>query len=421
MHALSEQTPTLDALRREALEAFRAAPVPPRTSEAWRRSDFSRWRLDRLTEEALAAPADGAKPTLARGGAAGAFCEAVGGGRTAVELDGAVRAQGVVLETLERAFAAHGDLVRPALARLGGPDLGKLEAANAAGWKGGAFLYIPPGVRVERPFDLSFVHDNAGYGFPRLVVELGDGAEATVIEDHTGCEIDLAPGQAHGRVSVAFSRARLGKGARLAYFYSQGLGPDVTHFWSQRVDLEKDAELEHYSILLGGALHKSDLHVELQGAGARSNLYGLVFGCKSQVFDTCTWQMHRAPRTQSDLLFKAALQDRGRSVYTGMIRVEKDAVGSDAYQQNNNMLLSDTARADTTPILEILTDQVHCKHGATMGPVSAEELFYLASRGFEPKEAVKTLVMGFFEPILCRVPLERLKAQLSDRIERRLP
>ncbi|MCX5788528.1 MAG: Fe-S cluster assembly protein SufD [Elusimicrobia bacterium] len=415
MQAISEKTP-LDALRREAFEALKSSPAPLRTSETWRRADFARWRLAELDEAALQLPVDGETPVAARGGAAGSFCEIVGSGKTAIALDPDLRASGVVLKTLEEALVSHADVVRPALTRCAGQDLAKLEAANAAGWKGGAFLFVPPGLRVDRPFDLSFVHDRAEYGFPRLLVVLGDGAEATVIEDHTGCELE-AP---KGRVSVAFGQVRLGCAAKLAYFYNQGLGPDVTHFWSQRLELGQDAELDHYSILLGSALHKSDLHVELAGAGARSNLYGLVFGCKTQFFDAHTWQMHRAPRTQSNLLFKSALQDRGRLVYSGMIRVEKEAVDSDAYQQNNNMLLSETARADTTPILEILTDQVRCKHGATMGPVSAEELFYLATRGFEPKEAVKTLVMGFFEPILDSVPLERLRAQLPERIERRL-
>lgn len=407
--ATLDMLPELDQYRKDAWAAFQGAAAPLKTSEAWRRVDFARWRLGELAEP-LQRPADGAGPSGSRGSAAGCLRLDAGSGRAFVDLDPAVRSLGVVLSTLEDALRTHPALARPALMRCAGPDYAKLEAANGAGFKGGAFLYVPKGVRVERPFDLSIAH-GSGYAFPRLAVVVDEGAEAAIVEDHVG--------SAAG-VSAAFGRLRLARGAKLSYFYNQGLDPRSTHFWSQRVDLAADAQLKHYSILLGGALHKSDLHVELLGSGARSELYGVVLGGKSQVFDVRTWQMHRASKSESDLLFKAALQDRARSVYTGMIRVDKEALDCDAFQRNNNLLLSDSARADTTPVLEILTDRVRCKHGATMGPVSAEELFYLGCRGFEPREAAKTLVLGFFEPILRQVPLERLENELPGRVEARL-
>ncbi|MBI5202747.1 MAG: Fe-S cluster assembly protein SufD [Elusimicrobia bacterium] len=397
----------LDELRRDAWNAFQASAAPLKTSEFWRRVDFARWKLEELRPDSVCNATTPSK--IDRGAAAGALRQAPAFPDAAVDLDPALAAKGVVFTSLEKAFRDHPNLVKPALMRCAGPDLAKLEAANAALWKGGAFLYVPNGVLVEKPFDVAFL-GGAKHSFPRLVAVVGDGAEATVIEDHSEAA-DL---------STAFGRLKVGRGARLNYFYNQGLPKTATHFWNQRIDLAQDAHLRHTSILLGGALHKSNVHVELLGAGARSELFGVVFGSARQFFDTTTWQMHRASRSQSDLLFKAALKDRARSVYTGMIRVEKDALGCDAFQQNNNLLLSDTARADTTPVLEILTDQVRCKHGATMGPVSREELFYLACRGLDPKEAAKQLVMGFFEPILAQVPLERLKEELPGRVERGL-
>lgn len=405
--AVTETLSSLGELRREAWAAFQFAPAPPKTSEFWRRVDFQRFRLDEARPDSSC---NATTPSaIDRGGAAGVLRQAPAFPDAAVDLDPRLAAQGVVFSSLERAYRDHPNLVRPALMRCAGPDLSRLEAANAALWKGGAFLYVPDGVRVERPFDVAFL-GGSRQSFPRLVAVIGDDAEATIIEDHSEAS----------DVSVAFGRLQVGRNATLNYFYNQGLPRTATHFWNQRIDLAQDSRLRHHSILLGGGLHKSNVHVELLGQGARSELFGVVFGSAKQFFDTMTWQMHRAPRTQSDLLFKAALKDRARSVYTGMIRIEHDAVGCDAFQQNNNLLLSDSARADTTPVLEILTDQVRCKHGATMGPAGQEELFYLACRGLEPKEATKTLVMGFFEPILAQVPLERLKAELSGRVERGL-
>ncbi len=397
----------LGELRRDAWTAFQAAPLPPKTSEFWRRVDFARWRLDEVRPDS---PCNATTPSaIDRAGAAGVLRQAPAFPDAAVNLDPALKAKGVVFTSLERAYREHPNLVKPALMRCAGPDLARLEAANAALWKGGAFLYVPDRVKVEQPFDVAFL-GGTKHSFPRLVAVIGDEAEATVIEDHSEA----------ADVSAAFGRIRVGRNARLNYFYNQGLPLTATHFWNQRIDLAQGAQLKHYSILLGAGVHKSHVHVELLGQGARSELFGVVFGSAKQFFDTTTWQMHRASRSTSDLLYKAALKDRARSVYTGLIRIEHDALNCEAYQQNNNMLLSDSARADTTPVLEILTDQVRCKHGATMGPVSQEELFYLACRGMEPKEATKTLVMGFFEPILVQVPLERLKSELPGRVERGL-
>ncbi len=202
----------------------------------------------------------------------------------------------------------------------------------------------------------------------------------------------------------------------MKYFYAQELARNFACFWRQRAELAADADLQHYSILLGAKRHKSDLEVCLNGRGARSDIRGVLLGQEDQFFDPHTQQLHRAPHTYSDLLFRSVLKDRARSIYTGLIRIEKDAVECDAYQSNRNLLLSDEARADSTPVLEIFPDAVRCKHGATAGPLDPEEIFYLAARGIPESLATEMLILGFFEPILAHIPLPGMAERLTEKV-----
>ncbi|MBI5243548.1 MAG: SufD family Fe-S cluster assembly protein [Elusimicrobia bacterium] len=316
---------------------------------------------------------------------------------------------GAELLTLEEAAARHPGFVEASLAPCSGPEGLPFEAASLASRQGGAFLRVPRGVRMEEPVVLSFRHEGPGHSFPRCLVILEEGAEAAVVEEHVS--------DAQGQISIAFSRVSAAQDSRIRYFYTQELPRDAAHFRHQRVDLKRGASLLHSSVALGGIRHQSGLDVELLEPGARSEVRAVLFGRGGQRFDTRTSQHHCAPRTASDLLFRAALAGKARSGYDGLIRIEADAAGSEAAQLSRSLMLSETARADTTPILEILTDAVRCKHGASAGPLDPEALFYLASRGFNPGEAARTLVSGFFEPILCGLPGGRLAERLRPRID----
>jgi len=323
-----------------------------------------------------------------------------------------IASTGSELLTLEEAASRHPDLVAQGLAPCSGPDYRRLETANLASWRGGAFLRVARGVRLEEPVVLTFRHTGSGHIFPRCLVLLDEGAEAAVVEEHVSDGSKV-------QVSAAFSRVVAAQDSRLQFFYTQELPRDAVHFWHQRAELKRGASLLHTGILLGGAKHKSALDVELQEPGARSEIRAVMLGSGRQHFDAYTSQHHCAPRTTSDLLYRTALREGARSVYTGLIRIEKSAVESEAYQSNHNLLLSETARADTTPILEILTNAVRCKHGATAGPLDPGQLFYLASRGFEPKEAARSLIMGFFEPVLSELPkssAERLRPLIEEAL-----
>lgn len=385
---MAADTATLDAIRSTAKGDFAGTAMPAVTEEAWRRTDPKLWGLATLNPAAAKAPALEVvvPPELA---AAGAVC--------------------VDLETAARRFPER---LRAGMDGGVESEYAKWELANRA-FAGGAFLFVPRGARAEAPVRLIFRHPAGAHSFPRLVAYIEEGADVNLIEEHVSADPE------QGGTSAAFSRVALASGARAGVFYIQELGPKAVHFWHQRCSLGAGAELTQLSLGLGSRVTKSQLDIRLEGQGASSRLYGILFGSGSQHFDPHTSQRHTAPKTASDLLFRSVLRDRARSIYTGLIRIEKDAKDSEAYQADHNLLLSPAARADSTPVLEILTDAVRCKHGATAGPLPAEELFYAACRGIPEGEAKRLLVLGFFEPILSRLP-EALRVGLAARIEARL-
>ncbi len=370
-----------------------AEPDPSAALETWRRTDFKSFGLDKFSASSSSVPS--------------------------LSIEGAESApKEVIVCDLQTAAERHPDLVRPHLAVEENAEYRKLHLANAAGWRGGAFVYVPRGTRVPLPIKLSY---SAGDGFslPRALVVVEPEAEVSVWEEHLSPSPLPSPHRGEGvgeGVSIGVSTLIVGEGARVNYFYTQELG-DVRSFWTQKAKVGDGAQLTHTSVVLGGSLHKSFLDVDMSGRGGRSELYGILLGSGEQHFDSHTFQHQSASRTFSDLLFRAALKDRARSVYTGLIRLEPGAGDSDAFQANHNLLLSSEARADSTPVLEILTDSVRCKHGATAGPISKDELFYLAARGIPAEEAQRMLIMGFFEPVLKRLPLEAARERLARRIE----
>jgi Fe-S cluster assembly protein SufD len=195
------------------------------------------------------------------------------------------------------------------------------------------------------------------------------------------------------------------------------LAPAAREFLFQRATLAAGATLTMANLYLGGSLSKTHIATTFVGEQASSKLYGFVFGHHNQHIDQHTLQDHRAAHTASDLQVKAALQDESRMIYTGLIRIAKEAKQTNAYQANHNLMLSKDAQAETIPMLEILADDVQCKHGASVGPIDEEQTFYLMSRGIARSAAERLVVMGFVEPIVQQVPFEPLQEQLRQEIE----
>jgi Fe-S cluster assembly protein SufD len=400
------------------LEIYRSLPAPDSsTMEDWRRTDLSAVDLD-ATRPVSARPDGGGsdaalRVNYERGGEGGALLLQQPGRAAAIELPGTLAAQGVVVTSLEEAARSHADIVRRYLEHEVVPaSAGKFAALNAAFWRGGVFVFVPRGVQAQLPVWATFAAGDAGETvLPRTLVVVEDGASLVFTDEYA------STGTAGARLSSAVSEVILGDGASIQYLVLQQWPDDVTHVATHRVHLGRDARVELVVAATGAGTSKVYMEVALMGQGGSARISGLVIGDGQQHFDYQSLQDHCAPNCVSDLLVKGALRDESVSVYSGLIKIRQDAQHSDAYQANRNLLLSPHARADSSPKLEIEANDVRCTHGATMGQVDSDQMFYLQSRGFSLKEAQDTLVHGFFQPVIDRIALPRVRDQIHEAID----
>ncbi len=250
--------------------------------------------------------------------------------------------------------------------------------------------------------------------FPHTLVILGRGAQVTYLEEFA------SPNFEAGGFSSSAHEFFLQEGAQLRYVTIQNWGRTVWHFGTERMRLERDAKLNSLVIGVGGRLARSEIECYLEGVGAESEMLGLYLGADRQHLAFHTLQRHLARHTISDLLYKGALRDRAHALYMGLIQVLPSAQQSDAYQANRNLLLGGRARADSIPMLEIEANDVRCTHGSTTGKVDEDQLFYLMSRGLSRAEATATIIEGFFEPLLARIPLDQVRARITGFIREKL-
>jgi Fe-S cluster assembly protein SufD len=274
---------------------------------------------------------------------------------------------------------------------------------------------IPGGRAVDGP--IVVVHwfsrpDTAA--FPRLIVDAGPDSEARVLDIY-GSE---APG-----IVVPVTELAVGPAARLGYVNVQRLGLTSWQIASTVARVDQDGQLETTCAGLGGEYARQRTDCHLDGRGATGNLRAVYFGEGHQTFDFRTFQDHAAPDTTSDLLFKGSLGGSSRSVYSGLIRVEKNARGTNAFQTNRNIKLSDDAWAESVPNLEILNNDVRCSHASAVGPIDEEQRFYLESRGVPRPVAERLIVTGFFDEILDELPVPSaiggLRAAVARKFARR--
>lgn len=275
-------------------------------------------------------------------------------------------------------------------------------------------LSVPAGKAIADPVVVTHVVDQAGAAcFPRLVVDAGPDSEVTVIERFvsTGGALALVVPQLDVRAAQA---------ARVRYVAVNELGPAVWQIGSQQAVGERDSSLLLGSVALGGDYARVRTDARLVGQGASAKQIAIYFAGGTQMHDFRTKQDHAAPRTHSDLLFKGAVQDTAKSVYTGLIKIREDAKGSNAFQTNRNLTLSEGAWAESVPNLDIATNDVKCSHASTVGPVDVEQRYYLESRGVPPEIAERLVVLGFFNEVLEQLPIGPLAGALATSIADKL-
>src|SRR5215469_14768995 len=404
--------------RLDAWRTFQGIPMPTRQDEEWRRTDLRSLKLDdvepyaegRLTRGSLLPEAELDEPLAG-------FLGLHDAQPVEYRLDESLTAKGVIFTDLTTAVREHGDLVREYfMTRCVPASDNKFAALHGAFWDNGTFLYVPRGVAVEAPFRAVAAAGLDGKSsLAHTLIVLEPGAQAIFAETFSSADAD-----AQG-FSSRVAEIILKQDAVLRYVGIQEWGASVYDFHTERVLLDRDSTCVLQSIELGSHLSKGRVESILHGDGANAKLLGLYVEDGDQHLDRYTLQDHRARNGTSDLLFKGVLTDKSRSVFSGLIRVTPEGKGTAAYQQNRNLLLSSAARADSIPNLEIgANDIVGCTHGATVGKVDEEQLFYLMCRGLSRIEATHLIVEGFVDPLIGQVPIPGLREALRHEIQRRV-
>ncbi|MGC8783672.1 MAG: Fe-S cluster assembly protein SufD [Armatimonadota bacterium] len=407
------------ALRREAWERFMRTPTPSRTHEHWRRTDISHLNLESVTpglpSEYRALPEWLAE--VIRGGArrVGGTLAFVDGTLVHEHVTDSLRRKGVIFTSWSQAIQRHPDLMRRAIEDVDyDPADEKFTAMARAYATGGAVLIVPRGVEVTLPLQTFFATSEAQAVFPHTLVILEEGSRVTLLDGM------LSPHMSTRAFGSGVADLILGEGAELTYVLFQQWGQGMEYFHHQRAVLGRDSHLTTITVALGASLSKVTIESVLCSPGAVSDMLGVVFGDDKQHFDHHTVQLHTVGNTTSDLLFKVALDEQAYSAYSGLIRIEPGAQKANAYQRNENLVLSSTAHAETLPNLEIEANDVRCTHGATVAPVDTEQMFYLMSRGMAPRDAKRLIVEGFLQPVLDRIPAKSLREMVSAKVDEKI-
>jgi Fe-S cluster assembly protein SufD len=408
-----------DEIRAAALEAFERLELP-----SWRRSGFWTTSLRDLDLDALEPrhhePGDPpAVVTEALGDEdlAGLLVQR-GASVVHVELDPELAEQGVVLTSLEDAQRNHPELVAEHFMSRLTYDRDKLQAAAAAFWSGGAFLHVPDGVVVEKPFQIAYVIDEAGTAQYAHTLAVG-GANS----DFRLREYDLAGDFEGPALHAGGFELYLGDGARCRLAHLQdwgGDGQEVVDVSTHFVRVGRDAHCTWIPIHLGGKLTRQHLELATSEPGSDMRHRGIYFTEAEEHLDLFTVDLHEVGPTTGDTVWKGAATGASRSSYEGLIKINPGAQESHTYLQTHSMMLSPKAKVDAIPSLIVETDSVSASHGGTVGEVDEAMVFYMQSRGLSRHDAVRVIVEGYFEPIVVQLDDEALEALVRERIAEKL-
>ena len=390
------------------LPSFKGTP-------GWEFTSIAKLSLDAF---AAAAPGEGDASAVDR---VQTLLEAPEGAVTLGQVDGRVLEtpdaveDGPVVLPLTLAVERHPELVEPYLGTLVEGDLDVFTAANDADWTGGAFVYVPRGVRVEAPILLTAIADAAGTALQRrTLIVLEDGAEAEVWEQFLSGSED-----AESMLNTVVELV-VGQNARLRYVCGQDMNEKSWIFGTQRAEVARDGHLDWAAVAFGSVRGKVRMETLLAGEGAEGVVTGAYAPHARQHLDFDTTQEHGAANTRSDLAFRGILSDRSTAVWRGMIKVDPGAQQTDAFQECRNLLLSKRAHADAIPGLEILANDVRCTHAAAIAQIDPDQLFYLRSRGLSEAVGKRLVIEGFMAELIQRFEEGPIRDALGGAIERRM-
>lgn len=404
----------LSEIRNAAWQRFNELPWPSNHDEEWMRTDIRIFDLNKFQIPSSPQSSEMPHAVLSQGiELAGSAATRDGGSITAPTLDAKWAEKGVIFGNIVDLLAEHGDLIQKYLFKNVDGTVDRFAALHQAAFSTGTFLYVPRNVVIDRPIHTLTTISDGGTDFSHTLIVLDEGAEATVLAELTNPEGES--GLHNGAIEIF-----VGDRANLRYVNLQDWSQRVWHFGHQKAVVGRDANLQWTVGALGSRLAKVNQHVALVGDRANCQVNGVMFTENKQHLSYHTLQHHEKPFCTSDFLYKSALQDTSRTVWRGMIKVDKAAQQTDGYQRNDNLLLSRKARADSIPGLEIEADDVRCTHGSTSGRVDEELIFYAQCRGFTRKEAIRAIVTGFFQQVFDRITIESVRNALALAISRRV-
>lgn len=403
----------LKAIRVGALEKFLKAPSPTLREDSWRKTRVDKLNLAEIktTSPINEKPSKESKldsQILDRFQERAGAIYSTTGNSWLVDLDEDLKKAGVIFEPLSEAIKNHGDLLKSVLEGEQSKDPDKFELMQDALFNCGALLYIPQDLVVEKPFLVVNRIDQSETGaslFPKIIIKAESHSQISLINAFVSeCQDEGVDKSGSLSLLNANTSILTGTGARVSYIEIQSLS--VNCFLTGKVigRVERDGSLSSLTVGMGGYQLKSEIVTSLVGQGAHGSMLGVVFGDNKEHLSYNTIQDHDAPNTTSDINFRVALKDEAVSAYQGNIKVAKEAQKTNAFQSNKNLLLGKQAKADSIPKLEILANDVKCSHGATVGPVDEDQVFFLMARGLDKKTAEELIVAGFFDTVLESLP-----------------
>jgi Fe-S cluster assembly protein SufD len=411
--------------RQVAWSVFEETPMPTTHDEDWRRTDFSALQWDQLrlpvasSLEPAARLADlprHLRTALDAGQVAAGRLALVNGQVIYHEMDEALAGQGVIFTDLTTAVRDYPDLVQPYfMTECVAPSDGKFTALHGAYWQGGVFLYVPKDVQIAQPFQVVIALEGEGTAiFPHTLIVAERLASVTYIEE------TVSSGEGGQAFNDGVVEIIAGEGAQIHYTEVQGWGDNVFNFNTKRAVHRPDSRVAWEMGQLGGRLTKTYVDNILTGNGSSTEFNGVYFVGGQQHMDLDTLTQHIGVGTGADLMLNGAARDQARAVFQGMVKIERSGQQTNAYLKNDNLLLSNRARADSIPGLQIDANDVRASHGATVGRIDEEYIFYLQSRGIPRSTAVRMIVEGFFSNVFDRMSQERVREKLAAAVSAKI-